>query len=68
MLLQSELVLLAFEVLCCIHQYVDLSLLCLYSAVFGSIEKFEIYLLRKLDWANSAPTYPQTGHHSRNMF
>ena len=22
----------------------------------------------KLDWANSAPTYPQTGHHSRNMF
>ena len=21
----------------------------------------------KLDWANSAPTYPQTGHHSRHM-
>ena len=21
-----------------------------------------------LDWANSAPTYPQTGHHSHNMF
>ena len=20
--------------------------------------------LKKLDWANSAPTYPQTGHHS----
>ena len=24
--------------------------------------------LAKLDWANSAPIYPQTGHHSRNMF
>ena len=23
---------------------------------------------RKLDWANSAPTYPQTGHHSRHRF
>ena len=22
----------------------------------------------KLDWANSAPTYPQTGHHSRHRF
>ena len=22
----------------------------------------------KLDWANSAPTYPQTGHHSRHGF
>ena len=27
-----------------------------------------IFKQRKLDWANSAPTYPQTGHHSRNMF
>ena len=26
----------------------------------------ESYL--KLDWANSAPTYPQTGHHSRHRF
>ena len=24
--------------------------------------------LRELDWANSAPTYPQTGHHSRHRF
>ena len=24
--------------------------------------------MKKLDWANSAPTYPQKGHHSRNMF
>ena len=24
--------------------------------------------LWKLDWANSAPTYPQTGHHSRHRF
>ena len=24
--------------------------------------------LIKLDWANSAPTYPQTGHHSRHRF
>ena len=23
---------------------------------------------QKLDWANSAPTYPQTGHHSRHRF
>ena len=23
---------------------------------------------KKLDWANSAPTYPQTGHHSRHRF
>ena len=22
----------------------------------------------ELDWANSAPTYPQTGHHSRHRF
>ena len=26
------------------------------------------YSINKLDWANSAPTYPQTGHHSRHRF
>ena len=27
-----------------------------------------INISNQLDWANSAPTYPHTGHHSRNMF
>ena len=27
-----------------------------------------MYKYRKLDWANSAPTYPQTGHHSCHRF
>ena len=28
----------------------------------------KIISFNQLDWANSAPTYPQTGYHSRNMF
>ena len=30
----------------------------------GATTKIQV----KLDWANSAPTYPQTGHHSRHRF
>ena len=28
----------------------------------------EDIFINELDWANSAPTYPQTGHHSRHRF
>ena len=30
--------------------------------------RIELSWIFKLDWANSAPTYPQTGHHSRHRF
>ena len=29
---------------------------------------FELMDCFQLDWANSVPTYPQTGHHSRHRF
>ena len=33
-----------------------------------TMRKMALKTCGKLDWANPAPTYPQTGHHSRNMF
>ena len=38
-----------------------------HSASNGKAES-AVKIVKKLDWANSAPTYPQTGHHSRHRF
>ena len=34
--------------------------------ILNKVRNKQIY--EELDWANSAPTYPQTGHHSRHRF